>query len=160
MENLGVPRQRVDALLNPRAGRVVESDDRRARLHRLVHHLGHLLGEDFPQRPTEDGEVVCEDEDSPTVDIAVARHHAVAGELLVLHVEGVGPVGTELVELGEGVVVQEVVDALAGGEFPLVVLGLDALLAAPFARLVAFLPEFVDAVFHRHGCVLPTILGQ
>ncbi|PSQ32234.1 hypothetical protein BRD09_04245 [Halobacteriales archaeon SW_10_68_16] len=45
--------------------------------------------------------------------------------------------GPELVELGEGAVVQEVLKALAGREFALLVLGLDALLAAALPGLLA-----------------------
>jgi hypothetical protein len=52
----------------------------------------------------------------------------------------VGAVGAELVELVERVVVEEVVDPLAGGLLPLVVLGLDPVLAAALLRLAASLP--------------------
>ena len=46
-EDLRVPGERDDALLDPRAARVVDPDHRAAELHRQVHDLADLLGEDL-----------------------------------------------------------------------------------------------------------------
>ena len=46
-EDLRVPGERDDALLDPRAARVVDPDHRAAELDRQVHHLADLLGEDL-----------------------------------------------------------------------------------------------------------------
>ena len=62
VEDVGEPGERLDALLDACAGRVVQADDGRAHLHRHVHHLRYLLGEHLTERPAEDGEVVGEDE--------------------------------------------------------------------------------------------------
>jgi len=98
-------------------------------LHRHVHDLTDLLGEDLAERAAEDGEIVGEDERGPSVDLAIARDDAVAGHLLLFHPELARLVGPELVELREGSLVEEVVDPLAGGHLPLVVLLFDSRLA-------------------------------
>ncbi len=81
-EDFAEAAERLDALLNPRAGGVVEADDGRADLHRLVHHLTDLLGEHLTERAAENGEVVGEDEDGSTVDLAVAGDDAVSRDFV------------------------------------------------------------------------------
>src|SRR5690606_7054282 len=81
LEHLGIAGERGDALLDARTARIVEADDWRADLHRLVHDLADLLGMRFRQRAAEYGEILAEDEDQAAVDGAVAGHHAVAGDL-------------------------------------------------------------------------------
>ncbi len=68
--------------------------------------------------------------------------------LVVLHAEVVGAVLDEHVELLEGVLVHEELDALARGQFAALVLRLDAPPAAAAARAVAPLFELVDDVLH------------
>ena len=87
LEHLGIAAEARDALLNPRAARIVEPDHRRADLHRQVHHLADLLRVAFGQRPAEHGEVLAEHAHQPAVDRARAGDHAVAGDDLVLHPE-------------------------------------------------------------------------
>ena len=79
-EDVGVPAERHDAFLDPRAAGVVQPDDRRTDLHREIHDLADLLGVGLRQRTAEDREVLAEDEDRPAVDLAVAGDHAVAEE--------------------------------------------------------------------------------
>ena len=67
-EDVGVAAERDDALLDPRSAGIVEPDDRRADLHREVHHLADLLGVRLGQRSAEDGEVLREDEHQAAVD--------------------------------------------------------------------------------------------
>src|SRR4051812_39576487 len=43
-KDIGVTAKTHDAFLNARAARIVETDDRRAHLHREVHNLADLLG--------------------------------------------------------------------------------------------------------------------
>src|SRR3546814_16851910 len=66
---------------------IVEAHDRGADLHRLVHDLADLLGVRLRERAAEHREVLAEHEDQPPVDGAVASHHAVAGDFLLLHAE-------------------------------------------------------------------------
>ena len=82
-EDVGVAGERLDALLDARAARVVEADDGRADLHREVHDLADLLGVGAAQAAAEDREVLREDEDLAPVDQAVAGDDAVAQDLLL-----------------------------------------------------------------------------
>ena len=70
-----------------RAARVVQADHRGADLHGLVHHLADLLGVRFAQGAAEYREVLAEDEHQAPVDGAVAGHHAVAGDVGLVHAE-------------------------------------------------------------------------
>jgi hypothetical protein len=81
------------------------------------------------QRAAEDGEVLAEDIDQAAVDRAPAGDHAVAGDFC-LHAEVGAAVLDEHVELLEGALVEQQLDALARGQLALGVLRLDALLAA------------------------------
>ena len=77
-EDVAVGAERDDALLDPRAARVVDADHRAADLGGQVHDLAHLLGHDLAQRAAEDGEVLGEDADPAAVDRAVAGDDRVA----------------------------------------------------------------------------------
>ena len=141
LEDLGVAAERRDAFLDAGAAGVVEADDGRADLHRLVHDLADLLGVRFGERAAEHGEVLAENEDQAAVDRAVAGHHAVAGHLLLGHAEIGAAVLDEHVPFLEDALVEQELDALARGELALGVLGIDALrAAAELARPPAFPP--------------------
>ena len=75
-EDVAVGAERDDALLDPRAARVVDADDRAADLRGEVHDLAHLLGHDLAERAAEDREVLGEDADAAAVDRAVAGDDA------------------------------------------------------------------------------------
>ena len=77
-EDLRVAPERCDPLLDSRAARIRQADDRRAGAHRQVHHLADLLGVRLGQRSAEDGEVLRVDEDQPPVDAAVPADDAIA----------------------------------------------------------------------------------
>ena len=115
-EDVGVAGQRHDALLDARAARIVEPDDRRARLHRQVHHLADLPGVRLGQRAAEHGEVLREHEDGAPVDRAVAGDDAVAQHLVLGHAEVGAAVGDQLVHLDEAARVAQQLDALARGQ--------------------------------------------
>ena len=86
-EHVAVGAQRDDALLDPRAARVVDADDRAADPGRQVHHLHHLLAHRLAERAAEDGEVLREDGHRAAVDRAVAGHDGVAPGAVVEHPE-------------------------------------------------------------------------
>jgi len=65
----------------------------------------------------------------------------------------------ELVELDEAAVVEQRVDALAGGQLALGVLAGHALGAAPGPRLLAALFEFIQDVLHAVGPLASTRTG-
>ena len=140
-EDLAVEPEADHALLDPRAGALVDADDRAAGLHREVHDLGDLLAVDLAQRAAEDREVLAEDAHHAAVDLAVAGHHAVAVGAGLLQAERGRAVPRELVELDEGALVEEHLDPLAGGLAALGVLLLDRLRRAGVHRLVEALLE-------------------
>ena len=111
-EDLRVPAERRDALLDPRAPGIVEADDRRTDLHRQVHDLADLLRVRLRQRTAEDREVLAEDEHEPPVDRSVSRDDAVAEEVLAIETELRRAVRDERIELHERARVEEQVEAL------------------------------------------------
>ena len=72
-EDVAVGAERDDALLDARAARVVDADDRAADLGRQVHDLAHLLAHDLAERAAEDREVLAEDADRAAVDLCRSR---------------------------------------------------------------------------------------
>ena len=151
-EDVGVAGERLDALLDPRAARVVEPDHRAADLGREVHHLADLLGVGAGQRAAEHGEVLGEHADRPAVDRAVAGDHAVAEDLLLGHAEVGAAVGDELVELDEAAVVDQRGDPLARGQLAGLVLLVDARLAAGERGLRLHVFEALDRIAGAHRC--------
>ena len=115
-EDVGVAGERLDALLDPRAARVVEADHRAADLGREIHHLADLLRVRARQRSAEHREVLREHAHGAAVDGAVPGDHAVAEDLLLLHAEVGAAMRDELVELDEAALVEQRRDALARGE--------------------------------------------
>jgi len=98
-EDVPVGAERDDALLDARAARVVDADDRAADLRGEVHDLAHLLGHDLAERAAEDREVLGEDADAAALDRPVPRDHRVAPSAVLLHVEVDRAVADEGVEL-------------------------------------------------------------
>ncbi len=148
LEHVRIAAQGRHAFLDARAARIVQADHRGADLHGLVHDLADLLGMRLRQRAAEHGEVLAEDEDEAAIDHAVARHHPVAGDFLVLHPEVRAAVLDEHVPFLEGAVVQQQFDALARGELAFLVLRLDALRAAALAGLLALFLQLFQDVLH------------
>ena len=84
-------------------------------------------------------------------DAAVAGDESVAIDFLFGHAEIVAAVRDQLVGLFEGALVEQKLDALAGGHLAFLVLALAALGAsAIFSQLVAPF-EFVDFLCEVHG---------
>ena len=145
-ENLGVPGEGLDSLLDARPAGVVEPDHRRPDLHGEIHDLADLLGVGAGERAAEHREVLREHVGEATVDVAVAGDDAVTEDLLLLHAEVVAAVGDELVHLDEAAGVEQKIDTLAGGELAGGVLPLDAF--GPPAELgeTLFVFEALDRV--------------
>jgi len=85
-------------------------------------------------------------EDQPPIDAAMARDEAVAGRALVVHAEIRAAMADEFVELLEGALVEEQVDALARAEFSLLVLAFAAFGAAARFGFGAQLAKLFEAV--------------
>ncbi len=154
-EDLRVAAQRRDALLDPRTAGIVEADDRRADLHRQVHDLADLLGVRLRQRAPEDREVLAVDEDQSPVDGPVARDDAIAEDALPVGAELRGPVGDERVELREGAVIEQEVQALARRQLARGVLALDPDRSPALERLGSKLLEAGHPL--RVGRHVPTL---
>ncbi len=148
LEHLAVAAERGDALLDAGAAGVEQADDRRARLQRHVLDLDDLLGVRLGERAAEHGEVLGEGKHRAAVDRAPAGDHAVARDFGPLHAEFGRAVLDEHVELLERALVHEEFEALAGGQFAALVLGLDARLAAAFTGALPALFEPFENVFH------------
>ena len=129
-EDLAVLAERDHALLDARAARVEDADDRHAGLQGELHDLDDLLAGDLAERAAEDREVLRVHGDLAAVDGAGAGDDRVAVGALGLHAERVGAVAHELVELDERAGVEQLVDALARRLLALGVLLLDRRLAA------------------------------
>ncbi|MCG3160031.1 MAG: hypothetical protein JMDDDDMK_01063 [Acidobacteria bacterium] len=125
-KDVSVTSERSHAFLNARAARIVQTNHRRADLHRQVHNLADLLRVGFRKRAAEDGEVLREDEDLAPVNQSVAGDEAVAGILLRLHPEIARAVRDQLVELLECAVVEQELDAFTRGHFAFLVLAFDS----------------------------------
>ena len=138
-EDVGVSGEGDDAFLDARAAGIVEADHGRAGLEGQVHDLADFLRVAFGEGSAEDGEILREDVDEAAFDAAVAGDEAVAGNDLLIHAEIAAAMGDELVELLEGVLVEEQFDALAGAEFSFLVLAGAALRAS--ALLGGFVAE-------------------
>ena len=151
-EDVRVAAQRHDPLLDPRAARIVEADDRRADLHRKVHDLADLLGVRLGQGATEDREVLGEDEHQPAVDSPVASHNAVAEEHLFVEPEIRRAMRHQCVEFDEGGRVEEEVESLAGGELAARVLLFDSGGSPAEPGLLSHLHQASDPLLaRRHG---------
>ena len=160
LEHVGIATQGSHALLDARAARVVQADHRRTDLHGLVHDLADLLGVGLGQRAAEHCEVLTEDEYQAAVDHAVAGDHAVARHLVVLHAKVRAAVLHEHVPFFKGAVVQQQLNALAGGELALFVLGVDALLAPAQAGKFALFLQLVQDVLHGRPSVKCCLVGM
>ena len=143
-EDLGEEGDRADAFLDTGAAGVVDADDRAAELERKLLHLDDLASVRFGERPAEDREVVSEDRDGLAFDRAQAADHTVTVGTIVLHPELVVVVAGEFVDLLEGIVIEESVDAFTGGLLAALVLIVHRALVAGVSRVPA-LDESVDA---------------
>ena len=130
LEDLGIAAQRSHAFLDACAAGIVEADDRCTDLHRLVHDLADLFGMRFGQGAAKYREVLAEHEYQPAVDGAVTDDHAVTDDLLVGHAEVGAAMLDEHVPFFEAALVEQQVDALAGAQLALGMLGVDPLLAS------------------------------
>ena len=153
-EDVTVGAERDDALLDSGAAGVVDADHRGPDRGRQVHHLAHLLRHHLAEAAPEHREVLGEDKDSSSIYGAVAGDDGVAPGPFLLHLEVVGAVADEGVELLEGAGVEQFLDPLAGGHLALRVLLLDRLLGGGVDRRLAQLPQVGELLVVRYGVLL------
>lgn len=135
-EDLREEAQRRDTLLDAGAAAVVDADDRTAGLQREVHHLDDFLTVDLAERAAEDGEVLRVHADGAAVDRAVPGDDTVPVRPVLLDAEVRRTVPGELVQLHEGTLVEQEIDALARGQLALRVLLFHRARGARVGRLV------------------------
>ena len=80
-EHAAVAGERVDALLDARAGGILECDDGRAEFRRLLHQRHDFLRVHLAERAAEHGEILGEGRNHASIDIAGADNHAVGGQV-------------------------------------------------------------------------------
>ena len=140
--------QRRDALLDPRAGTIVQADDRQAHGRRHVHDLLDLLAVRLAERSAEDREVLGEDADLSSVDRAEAGDDTVGVRARVLKSHARRAVARQHVEFLERVLVEEVLDTFARGHLALGLVSLDRGLTTREARLGLACFEFRQTLCH------------
>ena len=119
--------------------------------HGLIHDLADLLRVGFAERAADDREVLAEDEDLAAVDRAVAGDDAVAGVAALL-AGVVAAADLQDVELLEGALVQQKIDALAGCELAAAVLVVDPRGAAGLKGLVLHGLEIREVALEPPAC--------
>ena len=135
--------QRAGRLLDPRSGGVEQPDEGDPLAQRQLAQARDLELAGHAHRAGHHGEVVGANGHQAALDLPVAGDHAVGRRLLVRH-RALGEVRPPVdAQLGEGALVDEQRQPLAGGELVLLVLALDLLLAAPRAGTLAALVQVV-----------------
>ena len=86
-------------LLDPRATRIVQSDDGRAHFNGHVRNLADFLGNGLRQRTAEHGEVLGVNKNLSPLHQAVPRDNAVPVHDFFVHVEIEAPVGPQAIHL-------------------------------------------------------------
>ncbi len=135
------------------AAAVVDGDDGRADFHGEVLDFDDFGGGGFGDGAAVDGEVLCVGEDGASFDGAVADDDGVAFGAVVFEAEAFAAVFDVGVDFGEGAVVEEDVEAFAGGEFAAVVLALEGVGAAFGAAVESALRHLVQEDVDGAGAV-------
>ncbi len=152
LEHLGIAAEGGDAFLDSSAAGIVQADERRADLHRHVHHLADFLRVALRQRSAEHGEILGEDIDEAAVDGARSGDDSVARDLLRLHSEVSAIVLDEHVIFFEASRIEQDGQPLACGEPTLGMLRCNALFAAAELRKLTPFLQFFD----RRGHAFPS----
>src|SRR4030095_9331658 len=111
-EDFPVKAKRDHSFWDSGAAAFVEADDGTAGLERKVNDLDDLLAIYLPEAAAEDGHVLAEDAHRPAFDRAEPGDNAVAVGSPLVHAEGRGAMPGELVQLGEGVGIEQQLDTL------------------------------------------------
>ena len=113
-----------------------------------LHDFGRV---GLAQRAAVDGEVEGIDEHQAAVYLAVAAHHAVAGQVALVHAQVGAVVGDELVYFVERAFVKQHVDAFAGGHSAGCMLALDAFQSSAQGGLTVEFFKLVVSFFACHN---------
>ena len=143
-EDFAIAAKTVDALLNARAARVDQADDRRPFAECQVHHPTDFTRLRFAKRPAEDGEILRVDEYRAPVDPASAGHDAITVECLAID-RSAGGVGFQLLKTAA---IKQEINALTSGQFTTGVVASDAL------RTTALPGAFAHGAQFQHPRIL------
>lgn len=147
-EDLAVQPEGDDALLDPCAPALVDTDERAPRLDGEVDDLDDLLAVDLAESAAEDRHVLAEDTDGSTMDRPHARDDPVGVRPSCLQAEGRRAVSCELVD-AERSFVQQGEHALARGHLASRVLLLDRCRGSHIDGGVDALPKIGDLSLGR-----------
>ena len=129
-ENISVAREREHAFLDARAAGIVQADHGRASFEREVHDLADFLRIGFRERSAKNSKILREDVRQAPVNAAISGDETVAVDHLFVHAEVARAMANQLVHLFEGAFIEQQVDPLARQKLALLMLPLDARLAA------------------------------
>src|SRR4030095_14710667 len=150
LKYFSVSRQAVDAFLNARAAGIVDADDRRAVLHRHVHHFADLLRHHASQTAAEHGEALRIDVHQAPIDGAVTGDHRVAQKFLLVQSEIDAVVRAQTIDLDKAAAVEQDVDAFPRQEFSLLVLAARAFRTAAGFRFLVQFAKLLDVIRGSH----------
>ena len=150
-EDLGVAVQRQDPLLDARAARVVDLDERHPGLQGEPLCVRDARGVHLPQGAAHHREVLRGHEHLAPLDLGAAGHHAVARHALPVHAEVRGAHRHERLLLDEGIGIHQRRDPLACRQLALGVLRRDALFTAAGLGLLALGPVRLQQAFLHAG---------
>ena len=150
LENLSETSQRAAALLDASSAGVVQADNGSTSLHSLVHNLADFQRHGFAQATSENGEVLSKNVYGTALDGTVTSHNTIAQERLLLHVEIDATMGDKHIKFFKGALVEEESNTLASSQFALLVLFVDALLAAAHFGFASFVQKFFNLIFKCH----------
>ena len=148
LEHLAVAAERGDAFLDARAAGIEQADDRRARLHRHVLDLDDLLRVRLDSEPPNTVKSLAKTYTMRPLTVPQPVTTPSPGIFGLVHAEIGGAMLDEHVELLEGALVHQQLDALARGQLAALVLRLDARLAAAEPGAGARRFELFHDVFH------------
>ena len=133
-KDVSVAAQARNTFLDSSTTGITQADNGAIVLQAHFHDLADLLGVGDSKTAAQHGEILGEGAGQTTVDLPVPDHHAVAGEPFLVHSEVHGRVVHELVHFLERAFIEQQSDPLACSELSLLVLVVDAALAASHIR--------------------------
>ena len=130
VKDAAISGQAVDALLNARAARVVDKDERTPGFEREAHHIGNLVAMRLAGSSACDGKILASQMHQAPVDVCASGHHSVGRHFLFGHPEIGCAMSGEESDLFEAAPIHQPCDSFPRGQLAGRVLRVDALLAA------------------------------
>ncbi len=138
---LTISGERIEAFLDARPARIVESDHGAAGFKRVIHHVADFFGVNASERPAADGEILAEGRHLPSIHNPSAGDDGVSGESLFLQAEVVAIVRGVQAGFLKCPGLEQRVNAITRGHHALLPAGVQFVLAAagfgrgpPFSR--------------------------